>query len=374
VAAQPTDTREFAAVRALVRETGEGAGVEGFLGVYLANFGADTTDAHLKELAALRPQGLTAVYMRARGKSTNKGWVSGVTPAGLKELAALPNLKLLHVQYDCGNEDLRAIAEIKTLEKVTIWHGYVTGFSPYVTEEGLGHLARLPKLQKLILSSTKITDACWEPISKIASLETLQIDTAATGKGIGHLSALVKLKELDLSHSRANDEALAVIGSLKTLRTLDLSYTKISDAGLKGLAGLSGLEVLKLNNTEVTDAGVRHLAGMAGLQTLHLDDTRVGDDGAKALAGLKALRGLRLGRTKVGDVGVKALAGQGGIVNLYLSNTAVTDDGFNELAKLKKLYILDVDRTKVTPEAVSRLKTALPYCNVYHSRPDGGRK
>lgn len=373
VTAQPSDAREITALRALVNRSGDGARVEGFLGAYVAYFEADTSDAHLKELAALRLPDLTAVHLRPREKSSANGPVTGVTAAGLKELAALPDLRLVSLSYRCRDEDLKAIAGIKTLEAVWVRHGWTDRGPEYVTPKGLGYLAELPKLRSLRVHVYS-TEAGWEPIAKCRNLEVLHADLRTSGKGMSRLAGLPKLRDLHLGSTSVDDAGAAEIATLKSVRRLELFNTKVTDEGLKHLGGMTDLQVLDLGTNKLTDAGARHLTGMTSLQSLNLNFTQVGDEGAKAFAGMPALRGLHLTRTRVGDIGVKALAGHGELVNLDLSGTAVTDDGFKELTKLKKLYLLDVVGTKVTPEAVARFKTALPKCNVAFSRPSGGPK
>ena len=89
---------------------------------------------------------------------------------------------------------------------------------------------------------------------------------------------------------------------------VDLEKCKtLTDAGLKQLAGLKALKSLNLSGTKVTDAGLKHLAGLKALQKLDLEDTKVTDAGLKHLAGLKALRRLHLEDTTVTNAGISKL-------------------------------------------------------------------
>ncbi len=84
-----------------------------------------------------------------------------------------------------------------------------------------------------------------------------------------------------------------------------IKCSRVSD--LKGIGAFKALEELYLWRTKVTDAGLKHLAGLKALQTLDLSDTKVTDAGLKHLAGLKALKELGLEDTKVTDAGVSRL-------------------------------------------------------------------
>ncbi|NNC88901.1 MAG: hypothetical protein HKN82_10635 [Akkermansiaceae bacterium] len=100
----------------------------------------DFTDA---KLAILKPVGSGLVEV-------NLGATS-VSDAGLGELAAMPNLRKLHLQQtkitDAG---LAEVAKLKNLEWLNL-------FGTEVTDEGVRKLKALPKLKKVYLWGTKVT-------------------------------------------------------------------------------------------------------------------------------------------------------------------------------------------------------------------------
>ena len=61
------------------------------------------------------------------------------------------------------------------------------------------------------------------------------------------ISQLPKLSRLALSDTAITDDGLAELVNMKSLTTLDLRRTKITDFGLKELAGLSELRNLQLS-------------------------------------------------------------------------------------------------------------------------------
>ena len=94
-------------------------------------------------------------------------------------------------------------------------------------------LRELPRLQRVQLAGTKITDDALALLEPLSGIEGVGLrDTAITDAGLAHLSKLT-----------------AVTG-------LVLSGTKITDAGLVHLQTMSRLTKLNVSNTAVTEAGV----------------------------------------------------------------------------------------------------------------------
>src|SRR5579872_6105606 len=113
--------------------------------------------------------------------------------------------------------------------------------------------------------------------------------TAITDAGLVHISRLPKLQELHLDGTHIGDSGLAHLNDLTSLEILSLSGTRISDSGLANLKCLARLVRLILSNTRVTDAGLAHLKGLSSLREFDLDGTQVTDAG---LAQLRELNNL----------------------------------------------------------------------------------
>lgn len=74
-----------------------------------------------------------------------------------------------------------------------------------------------------------------------------------TDETLGYLQRMDRLEELDLDNTKISDAGLAAIGELKSLRVLRLAGTKISDDGFKKhLSPLENLKQLNLRNTEIS--------------------------------------------------------------------------------------------------------------------------
>ncbi len=135
---------------------------------------------------------------------------------------------------------------------------------PGLTDADLGelrkHLEKLPNLQGLDLSYTKITDA-----------------------GLDHLKGLTSLERLYLRDTKVTDAGLERLQGLSRLSGLRLGGTQVTDAGLGHIEKLNKLEELGLNRTQVTDAGLVHLEGLTNLKNLFLLHTQVTARGIKGL-------------------------------------------------------------------------------------------
>jgi len=176
---------------------------------------------------------------------------------------------------------------------------------------------------------------------------------------------LEEVKIVDLDATPVTDAGLAhLLRGLTSLEGLVLTNTGVTDAGLAHVQGLTGLRVLGLYKTQVTDAGLRHVQGLTGLQTLRLDFTHVTDAGLHDLHGLTGLEMLTLNNTQVTDAGLAHLQGLTRLQDLQLKNTQVTDAGLVHLQGLRSLRQLYLGGTQVTNAGVTRLRQALPNCQI----------
>ena len=81
-----------------------------------------------------------------------------IAPTGFRSLANLPRLTALQgADFSFTDEHIAAIAEIKGLEQFQVLH--YTNTSSRLTDTGLEHLSRLPKLKQLTLMKTQVTPA-----------------------------------------------------------------------------------------------------------------------------------------------------------------------------------------------------------------------
>lgn len=186
-----------------------------------------------------------------------------------------------------------------------------------------------------------------------------------TPEDLEALKSKPRLKRLDLHDSSISDEDLEVVAGLQDLEWLDLSATlhptpykpRITDAGLASLASLPRLGYLNLHGNPITDPGLEHLRFLPRLERLQLGGTEVSGAGLRHLTGLKWIR---LDATPLKDEGLSHLQSITGLEQLYLCDTAISDAGLGQLTGLKRLRELILDGTRVTATGLSSLKQALP--------------
>ncbi len=125
-------------------------------------------DAELKKFARLKSL-----------RSLNIGGALLLTDAGMKELAALKNLRGLYLFYapvtDAGLKELAALKELRALDLS----------NTQVTDAGLKELAGLKSLQALNLGGTEVTDAGVKALAGLKALKWLNLrGTKVTAAGV----------------------------------------------------------------------------------------------------------------------------------------------------------------------------------------------
>jgi hypothetical protein len=92
-----------------------------------------------------------------------------------------------------------------------------------------------------------------------------------------------RIIKVSLNDTPVTDADLESLGQLAQLKSLYLGRTNITDAGLAHLQHLTPLQTLGLNNTAITDKGLEHLQGLKQLKTLNLHETAATSAGVAAL-------------------------------------------------------------------------------------------
>jgi hypothetical protein len=102
-------------------------------------------------------------------------------------------------------------------------------------------------------------------------------DSKATDDDLKIFAKLPHVENLDLTNTRITGAGLEHLKGLTNLRVLGLWKTRVDDAGLKHIKGLTKMWLLSLDGTNVTDAGLAYLKSMTGLEEwLGLADTASG--------------------------------------------------------------------------------------------------
>ncbi len=285
---------------------------------------------------------------------------SGLTNAGLKELAGLKSLHTL----DLGSNPVTD-AGLKELVALKNLRGLVVA-SPLVTDAGMKEVGRLESLELLSVPHTKVTDAGLKELTGLKSLKTLYLTyTTITDAGLKELAPLKSLRELHLHHTAIRDAGLKHLAALKSLKRLILVNTQVTDQGLHALAGLK-LQLLAIPETARTDRALGpYLAALEDPVKLELGSWNLTDAGVKELAGLKSLKVLYLGSgAPLTDACLKVVGKLTSLEEFSTTSNLITDAGLKELTGLKSLKVLFLASSKVTNAGLDELRESLPDCKI----------
>lgn len=249
---------------------------------------------------------------------------SWINDADMIELARLPDLERLDLSHtrisDEGMLNLKPAPKIKDLKLF---------YSEWITDLGLSAIKEWKRLRRLDVRGTRISDGTLEIVSHMTGLEALDIaHTEVTDLGLDHLIALVNLKELSVGRGRLSNFGLVALRMLPTLTHLDLSGARPTPPDNPGGRG----------------------AGSG-----------IPEETLKAIAELKDLRALYLGFSAITPSGLRTLGSLDKVEKVGLQGCSRIDDAaLAELAKWKSLKYLDVQEAPVTEKGLAELRKAKP--------------
>jgi len=260
-----------------------------------------------------------------------------VTDAGLKQAAALPNLRILNV-FGCdavtdagfihiaahkklvtlgfdfnpqlAEQAMKAIASMKELSYLRL------NYSPKLRNDHLNHLIGHPELRELRLNGCgAITDDGIRIVARLDKLERMQLWSCPgiTEKCIPAVSSLHNLEALEFYESKSvqpSDDDMVTLGKMRRFRCLNgLCCERVTTVGYRAIASLPELEELGLRDCQaMTDGDLKLLASPGRLKSLSLSMApRLTDRGLRELHHLP-LRYFWLGGCEsVSEQGILAL-------------------------------------------------------------------
>ena len=235
-------------------------------------------------LPAVTDNGFCSLQNFPRLKSLSVNTAIG--DAGISHLTAGGQLDTLITKKPrFGDAGLAAIASNHSLE------GILSFEDSAITDEGLRHLASLPRVSLLQLSGTKITDAGLVHLTAMVNLQKVFLArTQVTGTGLTHLHGLPNLYGIDLSDCPITDEGWSALQAFKSLTYLSLAGVPITDEGCgripfagPRLEDRSSYSLLDLSRTQITDACIPALI-RTKFTRINLDNTALTDVGLMAIA------------------------------------------------------------------------------------------
>jgi internalin A len=248
----------------------------------------------------------------------------------------------------------------------------------WINDAEMIELARLPDLERLDLSHTRISDEGMlnlKPAPKIRDLKLFYSEWI-TDQGLTAIKDWKQLRRLDLRGTRISDGTLEIVGRLTGLEALDIAHTEVTDVGLENLITLVNLKELALGRGRLSNFGLVVLRMIPTLTYLDLSGARptppdspggrrgaagIPDETLKAISELNDLRVLQLGYSAINAAGLRTLVTLSKVEKLGLQGCSRVDDAaLAELANWKSLKYLDVQEDPVSDKGLTLLRTARP--------------
>lgn len=180
------------------------------------------------------------------------------------------------------------------------------------------------------------------------------------------IAGLPRLSRLHLNSTAITDAGLDQLGTCPMLQTLFLDRTSVTDAGVSRFleATHSRLYGISITDSSLTDRGLLPLSKCPQLLDLNIADTAVGDEGLKAIADCRNVSSLWLTNTRVTDAGIVTIKRLQRVMTLDLSGTRITDESVPILSEFRKLNFLGLRSTRMTAQGITKLQEALPQCRI----------
>jgi hypothetical protein len=229
-----------------------------------------------------------------------------------------------------------------------------------LTDAGMRHLARLPRLEELELGGPKgaVTDRGLEVLRHLTELRRFQCcwTPGITDAGVAYLSFCDRLEQVNLMGTPTGDGAINALRGKRYLRHLKTGRL-VTDAGLPLLhdfpvfktwqGGTGNLGLMSFDSEPnhllldgpFTDKGLENLHGLNGVYGLsffwHVG--RLSPDSLHILAELPHLEMLGCDGKLCNDVAMRHIAAIPGLRGLVAQGTVATDDGFTALARSRSI-------------------------------------
>ena len=302
-------------------------------------------------------------------------WLVKVLSLAIDEVV-LQDCIAVHGEYSqIVDKDMPNLRHMPRLERL-----YLAGTK--VTDEGLRHVEGLEYLRRLSLWDTRITDEGLRPVGRLRALEALDIHQVAstfvlgsrawgdklalahsprnsrgklTTKCLTHLIDTPELRELFFSFP-VDDEALLHLGRCRHLRLKTLMLQGVTEVGMSQLPTFPDLEKLVILQADVGEDGVAHLAALPKLRWLSM----IGEQGEpgrwKALGGLSQLEKLVMINCSIDDEGYQGIARLERLESLALECPTANDANVACLARMPNLLELQLGGGEVSSDALRELK------------------
>jgi hypothetical protein len=214
----------------------------------------------------------------------------------------------------------------------------------------LGHLRERKPIG--IDAAGQMTDAMLEDLASFEHLQILRLggSRGVSDAGMHHIARLPRLRHLDLSATGITDRGLDALDALSELETLSLAWTRVTDAGAMQIAGCPRLVNVNLQGTSTGDGALRALTEKPRLCQLR-SGNEVTDAGLACLRDMPVFRRWHGGEPNMGLLSYDAGP------NYLLLRGSFTDRGMAQLEELAGLFALNIDASelRVTADGLATL-------------------
>jgi hypothetical protein len=183
----------------------------------------------------------------------------------LAAIGVLPNLDFFYYGGAQFSDDgLKGFAGWKKLKYFGLDHWFGPAGSKGYVGKGLAHLAGLP-LEGVRLGGGRVDDEAPKALATIKTLEKVDLFHTAgvTDQGVAALQALPKLKAVVLGPQftpRITDRSLEILSHMPTLEMIDITGTWLTyDGGFTHLKKLPKLQTLKLKDVLADEKDIARL-------------------------------------------------------------------------------------------------------------------
>ncbi len=267
----------------------------------------------------------------------------------LPTISHLYDLQVLFLSEHVSDKGLKFLPSLKNLRVLA-----APGL--FITDDSVGILSQLPRLQYLSLKGSQISDQALAAFSD-RPLRRLDLGLRATDAALKYISEIKTLEHLDVHASRVTETGLAYLKGLP-LHTLFLGPS-IADRDLPVLLAFKKLKRLDLSGANLSDAALQTLGKMEALEELALTDTAVSDQALAVLSRLPRLRYLELSGTRISAIAFRHVTGFPALQVLSFSTRDRLRSGdIRPLGRLAKLHSVLINKALIGPDLIRALREA----------------
>lgn len=150
--------------------------------------------------------------------------------------------------------------------------------------------ADFPNLRSLQLSGTRVTDSQMEAVSRIHSLEFVNVGkTEVTDIGLSRLADCKRLRQLLFANTQVTGTAFKRLALLPALEEVNADWGVLDDEALGWLGQIETLRIVYVSGKLITDRGIVRLCRASNLQDVTVV-AKITETGLNAILALPHLR------------------------------------------------------------------------------------